>query len=53
MTTEKHITVLGAGSTISLAMARNLARAGFDVNAWSRTREKALPLEEDGGQGCA
>ena len=48
MTTETHITVLGAGSTMGLAMARNLARAGFDVRAWNRTRDKADPLEEDG-----
>jgi len=48
MTTETHITVLGAGGTMGLAMARNLARAGFDVRAWNRTREKADPLEEDG-----
>jgi len=48
MTTEKHITVLGAGSTMGLPMARNLARAGFDVSAWNRTREKARPLEDDG-----
>jgi 3-hydroxyisobutyrate dehydrogenase len=48
MTTVKHITVLGAGSTMGRAMARNLARAGFEVSAWNRTREKALPLAEDG-----
>jgi 3-hydroxyisobutyrate dehydrogenase len=48
MATEKHITVLGAGSTMGLPMARNLARAGFEVRAWNRTGEKARPLEEDG-----
>ena len=48
MATENHITVLGAGSTMGLPMARNLARAGFDVRAWNRTGEKARPLEEDG-----
>ncbi len=48
MATENHITVLGAGSTMGLPMARNLARAGFDVCAWNRTGEKARPLEEDG-----
>ena len=31
MSPEKHITVLGAGSTMGLPMARNLARAGFEV----------------------
>ena len=48
MATETHITVLGAGGTMGLPMARNLARAGFEVRAWNRTREKARPLEEDG-----
>jgi 3-hydroxyisobutyrate dehydrogenase len=31
-------------------MARNLARAGFTVHAWNRTRERAEPLSEDGAQ---
>jgi 3-hydroxyisobutyrate dehydrogenase len=42
--------VLGAGSTMGLPMARNLARAGFEVRAWNRTREKAASLEDDGIQ---
>ncbi|MGH2887008.1 MAG: NAD(P)-dependent oxidoreductase [Solirubrobacteraceae bacterium] len=50
MSTETHITVLGAGSTMGLPMARNLARAGFQVHGWNRTRGKAGPLEEDGVQ---
>jgi 3-hydroxyisobutyrate dehydrogenase len=29
-------------------MARNLARAGFEVRAWNRSREKAEPLTDDG-----
>jgi 3-hydroxyisobutyrate dehydrogenase len=29
-------------------IARNLAGAGFKVQAWNRTREKAEPLEQDG-----
>ena len=33
---------------MGLPMARNLARAGFEVRAWNRTREKAAPLEGDG-----
>jgi len=37
------IAVLGTG-TIGFPVARNLARAGFDVRAWNRTREKAEPL---------
>jgi 3-hydroxyisobutyrate dehydrogenase len=50
MPSETHITVLGAGSTMGLPMARNLARAGFAVRAWNRTRDKAQPLEQDGAQ---
>jgi 3-hydroxyisobutyrate dehydrogenase len=52
MTTEIRIAVLGAGSTMGLPMARNLARAGFDVRGWNRTGEKARPLEDDGGRLC-
>jgi len=33
-------------------MARNLARAGFDVRAWNRSREKAAPLADDGVALC-
>ncbi len=43
-----RIAFLGAGGTMGLAMARNLARAGFEVIAWNRTREKAEPLASDG-----
>ncbi|HEX3318379.1 MAG TPA: NAD(P)-dependent oxidoreductase [Solirubrobacteraceae bacterium] len=38
---------LGTG-IMGVPMARNLARAGFDVRAWNRTRDKAEPLAEDG-----
>jgi 3-hydroxyisobutyrate dehydrogenase len=41
------IAVLGTG-TLGLPVARNLARAGFDVSAWNRTPEKAEPLSADG-----
>jgi 3-hydroxyisobutyrate dehydrogenase len=34
-------------------MARNLARAGFAVRAWNRSREKAEPLSKDGAQIAA
>jgi 3-hydroxyisobutyrate dehydrogenase len=44
------VAVLGAGGTMGLPMARNLAKAGFDVRAWNRTSEKAKPLESDGGR---
>ena len=45
------VAVLGAG-TIGEPIARNLARAGFDVTVWNRTREKAEPLAEDGATVC-
>ena len=41
------IAVLGTG-TIGFPVARNLARAGYDIHAWNRTREKAEPLANDG-----
>jgi len=41
------IAVLGTG-TLGAPVARNLARAGFDVSAWNRTRAKAEPLSADG-----
>jgi 3-hydroxyisobutyrate dehydrogenase len=45
---EEKIAVLGAGGTMGSAMARNLARAGFEIRAWNRSREKAEPLAADG-----
>ena len=42
------VAVLGAGGTMGRGIARNVARAGFDVRAWNRTREKAEPLQADG-----
>jgi 3-hydroxyisobutyrate dehydrogenase len=45
------VAVLGTG-TIGAPIARNLARAGFDVTVWNRTREKAEPLAEDGATVC-
>src|SRR3954468_3583633 len=41
------IAVLGTG-TMGAPMARNLAVAGFHVRAWTRTRRKADPLQQDG-----
>jgi 3-hydroxyisobutyrate dehydrogenase len=41
------IAVLGTG-TIGFPVARNLARAGYDVRTWNRTREKAEPLADEG-----
>jgi 3-hydroxyisobutyrate dehydrogenase len=42
------VAVLGAGGTMGLPMARNIADAGIEVRAWNRTREMAEPLQEDG-----
>ncbi|SOD85973.1 NAD(P)-dependent oxidoreductase [Streptomyces sp. Ag109_G2-15] len=47
MTDKPTVSVLGTG-IMGAAMARNLARAGFEVRAWNRTREKAEPLAADG-----
>jgi len=44
------VAVLGAGGTMGAAMARNLARAGFAVRAWNRSRAKAEPLVDDGAE---
>src|SRR5436305_15338084 len=35
---------------MGLPMARNLTRAGFEIRAWNRSREKAEPLTDDGAQ---
>lgn len=37
---------------MGFAIARNLSRAGFEVRAWNRSREKAEPLTEDGAVIC-
>ena len=50
MTTPTTIALLGAGGTMGLPMARNLAEAGFSVRAWNRSAERAQPLAEDGVQ---
>ena len=41
------VAVLGTG-VMGAPMARNLARAGFDVRAYNRTRARAQPLAADG-----
>jgi 3-hydroxyisobutyrate dehydrogenase len=48
MSDQRCVAVLGAGSTMGLGMARNIAGAGFRVRAWNRTVEKARPLHEHG-----
>jgi 3-hydroxyisobutyrate dehydrogenase len=44
MATKATIAVLGAGGTMGFPMARNLARAGFEIRAWNRSGDKARPL---------
>ena len=46
------IAVLGAGSTMGFAMARNMLKAGLRVRAWNRSAEKAQPLAQDGAEIC-
>lgn len=41
------VAFLGTG-TMGLPMARNLARAGFEIRAWNRTPARARALERDG-----
>jgi 3-hydroxyisobutyrate dehydrogenase len=41
------VAVLGTG-IMGAPMARNLARAGFALRAWNRSRDKADPLAQDG-----
>jgi 3-hydroxyisobutyrate dehydrogenase len=48
---QETVAVLGAG-TMGAPMARNLARAGFGVRVWNRSRDKAEPLAKDGAQVC-
>ncbi|MFF4736568.1 NAD(P)-dependent oxidoreductase [Streptomyces sp. NPDC001262] len=45
--TQTTVAVLGTG-IMGGPMARNLARAGLDVRAWNRSRDKAEPLAADG-----
>src|SRR5690242_7171844 len=50
---EQTVAVLGAGGTMGLPMARNLARAGFRVRAWNRSDDKVRPLADEGIEVCA
>jgi 3-hydroxyisobutyrate dehydrogenase len=45
------LAVLGTG-TIGEPVARNVARASFDLRVWNRTREKAEPLAQHGATVC-
>ncbi len=49
---DVEVAVLGAGGTMGLGMAGNIARAGLSVRAWNRTRAKAEPLAEQGARVC-
>lgn len=51
MAEARSIAVLGTG-IMGAPMARNLARAGFSVRVWNRTRAKAEPLAADGATVC-
>jgi 3-hydroxyisobutyrate dehydrogenase len=42
------VAVLGAGGTMGLGMSRNIRKAGMQVRAWNRSREKADPLAGEG-----
>jgi 3-hydroxyisobutyrate dehydrogenase len=46
------VAVLGAGGTMGSGMARNIVRAGVELAAWNRSREKAEPLAGDGASIC-
>ncbi len=50
MADREAVAMFGAGGTMGLPIARNLAHAGFAVRAWNRSREKAEPLTDDGVQ---
>jgi 3-hydroxyisobutyrate dehydrogenase len=50
MADKQTVAVLGAGGIMGFAMARNLAREGYAIRAWNRSREKAEPLTEDGAE---
>lgn len=50
MADKQTVAVLGAGGIMGLAMARNLARDGYAIQAWNRSRDKAEPLTQDGAQ---
>src|SRR3954447_21215925 len=45
------VAVLGAGGTMGLGMSRNIRKAGMQVRAWNRSREKADPLAGEGPTG--
>lgn len=52
MMTQQKIAVLGIG-IMGSPMARNLMRAGYAVNVWNRSREKAALLGDEGAHVAA
>lgn len=50
MADKQTVAVLGAGGIMGFAMARNLARDGYPIRAWNRSRDKAEPLAEEGAE---
>ena len=48
MAGKETVAVLGAGGTMGLPMARNIAKAGIQVRAWNRSADKAAPLAAEG-----
>jgi 3-hydroxyisobutyrate dehydrogenase len=42
------VAILGAGGTMGQGMSRNIKKAGIEVRAWNRTKERAEPLSDDG-----
>jgi 3-hydroxyisobutyrate dehydrogenase len=46
------VAVLGAGGTMGLGMAHNIARSGIELVAWNRSRAKAEPLARDCAHLC-
>lgn len=47
MPNEPKVTLIGTG-LMGFPMAKNLAKAGFDMTVWNRTRARAAALEADG-----
>jgi 3-hydroxyisobutyrate dehydrogenase len=52
MADGETVALLGAGGTMGLPMASNIARAGIGVRAWNRSAEKAEPLAQHGADLC-
>jgi 3-hydroxyisobutyrate dehydrogenase len=42
------VAVLGAGGPMGFPVTRNVTRAGFEVRAWSQSRDMASPLAAEG-----